>query len=91
MDRQIEIITKLRIARDKLFAVLERRLARIAATIETKTIIGDNSAASDGSDNGGLAILGTEEPNCAARKLADLAVPRRTRSRKNSCSGTMGV
>lgn len=91
MDRQIEIITKRRIARDKLFAVLERRLARIAATIEVKTIVGNNTRASTSTSDRGLEVLGASKPNCAARKLADVAVPRRPRGGKNSRSSTVGV
>lgn|GEM_PF-2880556 len=91
MDRQIEIITRKRIARDKLFAELERRLARIAATLETKTIIGCDSTPSVTPTDGRLEVLGQAKSNCTTGPLEDVVIPRRARRRKNPCGGTMGV
>ncbi len=91
METNSDKISQRRAARDKLFAVLERRLSRINAYTETKSIVRRGSASSDKNVDRGLAVLGAADATSAKRKLADMALPRRSRSRQNARSSRMGA
>lgn len=91
MEPNSENIADRRAARDKLFAVLERRLARLTATMETKAIGGTIVISPVGAADGGLEILGAPVPASASRKLEDVVVPRRPRRRQNPSRSRMGA
>lgn len=91
MENHFDIISKRRAARDKLFAVLERRLSRINRALETKTLIEEAFRQKAANPDGGLALLGKGKPASTNGKLADMAVSGRQGCGQNPRRRRMGA